>query len=136
MHAISLADLALTRTLAWAADSLNPRLRIQAELERLHREISLLREEIRIKDARMEEIEPHRRPYYPPPARLAILELRQAGGLLRCGGPWPTHWRTAPKASFLGMSGNPAGGPPLVDAICLSSRLRERHRPHRPELIP
>jgi len=58
VHAISLADLALTRTLAWAADSLNPRLRIQAELERLQREISLLREESRIKDIRMEQIEP------------------------------------------------------------------------------
>jgi len=80
VHAISLADLALTRTLAWAADSLNPRLRIQAELERLQREISLLHEEIRIKDVRMEQIEPHRRPYYPPTARLAILELRAAHG--------------------------------------------------------
>jgi len=78
VHAISLADLAFTRTLAWAADSLNPRLRVQAELERLRREISLLREEIHIKDLRMEQIEPHRRPYYPPTARLAILELRAA----------------------------------------------------------
>jgi transposase InsO family protein len=80
VHAMSVADLAFTRTLSWAADSLNPRLRLQAELERLRREISLLREEIRIKDARMEQIEPHRRPYYPPTARLAILELRAACG--------------------------------------------------------
>ena len=80
VHAISLADLALTRTLTWAADSINPRLRLQAELERLQREISLLREESRIKDARMEQIEPHRRPYYPPAARLAILDLRAARG--------------------------------------------------------
>ena len=58
VHAISLADLALTKTLSWAADSLTPRLRLQAELERLQREISLLREEIRIKDARMEQMEP------------------------------------------------------------------------------
>ena len=54
----SLADLAFTKTLSWAADSLTPRLRLQAELERLQREISLLREEIRIKDARMEQMEP------------------------------------------------------------------------------
>jgi len=80
VHAISLADLAFTKTLSWAADGLNPRLRLQAELERLRREISLLREEIRLKDARMEQIEPHRRPYYPPTARLAILELRAARG--------------------------------------------------------
>src|SRR4029453_17078212 len=37
-------------------------------------------EEIRIKDARMEQIEPHRRPHYPPTHRLAILELRAARG--------------------------------------------------------
>ena len=80
VHAISLADLAFAKTLSWAADRLNPRLRRQAELERLRREISVLREEIRIKDARMEQIEPHRRPYYPPMARLAILELRAARG--------------------------------------------------------
>ena len=78
LYAISFADLAFTKTLSWAADSLNPRLRLQAESEQLRREISLLREEIRIKDARMEQIEPHRRPYYPPTSRLAILELRAA----------------------------------------------------------
>jgi putative transposase len=80
VHAISFADLALTKTLSWAAESLNPRLRRQAEQERLRREISLLREEIRLKDVRMEQIEPHRRPYYPPVARLEFLELRAARG--------------------------------------------------------
>ena len=80
VHAISLADLAFTKTLSWAADGLNTRLRLQVELERLRREVSLLREEIRIKDVRMEQVEPHRRPYYPPTARLAILELRAARG--------------------------------------------------------
>ena len=35
---------------------------------------------MRIKDARMEQLEPHRRPHYPPTARLAILELRAARG--------------------------------------------------------
>ena len=71
VHAISLANLAFTKTLSWAADGLNPRLRLQAELERLRREISLLREEIRIKGARMEQIEPHRRPYIGVRLRLA-----------------------------------------------------------------
>src|SRR3990167_10293941 len=37
-----------------------------------------LREEIRIKDARMARIAPHRRPQYPPTERMAILELRAA----------------------------------------------------------
>jgi transposase InsO family protein len=80
VHALSLADLAFTKTPIWAVESLNPRLRLRAELERLRREISLLREEIRIKDARVGRIEPHRRPYYPPSERLAILELRAARG--------------------------------------------------------
>jgi putative transposase len=59
---------------------MNPELRQQAEDDRLRQEIQLLREEVRIKDARMEQIEPHRRPHYPPTARLAILELRAARG--------------------------------------------------------
>ena len=79
VHAISLVDLAFTKALGRAADALNPRIRLRAELERLGREASM-REEIRIKDARMDQIEPHRRPYYPPAARLAILELRAARG--------------------------------------------------------
>jgi hypothetical protein len=55
-------------------------LRQQAEEDRLLQEIQLLREEMRIKDSRMEQIEPHRRPHYPPTARLAILELRAGRG--------------------------------------------------------
>jgi len=59
---------------------MNRQLRREAEGDRLQQEIQLLREEIRIKDARMEQIEAHRRPHYPPTARLAILELRAARG--------------------------------------------------------
>src|SRR5207249_9976980 len=43
-------------------------------------EILLLREESRIKDVRMDQIRPQRRPHYPPVERLAILELRAARG--------------------------------------------------------
>ena len=50
------------------------------EIERFQPEISLLREEIRIKDARMEQIEPHRRPCYQPTARSAKIQLRAAHG--------------------------------------------------------
>lgn len=78
VNAISLADFALTSALSWAAQSLNPRLRLRAELERARQEISLLREEIRIKDARMQHLEAQKRPHYPPTERLAILELRAA----------------------------------------------------------
>jgi hypothetical protein len=43
---------------------MNRQLRRQAEGDRLQQEIQLLREEIRIKDARMEQLEAHRRPLY------------------------------------------------------------------------
>jgi hypothetical protein len=68
VHAVALADFALTTALGWAAQNLNSRLRLHAELERLRQEIALLQEEIRIKEAQ-------RRPRYPPAQRLAILEL-------------------------------------------------------------
>lgn len=43
----------------WASESMNPELPQQAEEDRLQQEVQLLREEIRIKDARMEQIEAH-----------------------------------------------------------------------------
>jgi transposase InsO family protein len=61
-----------------ASSSMNTSLRQRAGVDRLQQEIRLLREEIRIKDARMQHVEPQRRPHYPPTERLAILELRAA----------------------------------------------------------
>ncbi len=49
-------------------------------MDRLSSEILLLREEIRIKDARLAKIHSRRRPYYPPTERMAILELKAARG--------------------------------------------------------
>lgn len=89
VHAVSIVEFALTTALGWAAQSLNPRLRLRAKIERLQQEIQLLREEIRIKDARMQHIEAQKRPHYPPTARLAILELRAA-----------RHWSLAQTASI------------------------------------
>jgi transposase InsO family protein len=80
VHAIGMARAALTTGRGWAADSWNARLRLNAENDRLGQEIGLLREELRIKDARMERIPAQRRPHYPPTERLAILELRAARG--------------------------------------------------------
>ena len=51
-----------------------------AELDRRSSEISLLREELRIKDARLGRILPARRPHYPSTERLAILALKAARG--------------------------------------------------------
>src|SRR5712692_5412464 len=80
VQVISLARTSLALTHGWASESMNGQLRRRAEGDRLQSEIQLLREEIRIKDARMEQLEAHRRPHYPPTARLAILELRAARG--------------------------------------------------------
>jgi hypothetical protein len=80
LHVISLAQYAAVSTRSWAADSINARVRRRAEDDRLQEEVGLLREEMRIKDARMAGIPPHRRPFYQPTERLAILELRAARG--------------------------------------------------------
>src|SRR5882672_9773022 len=77
---LSLARTSLALTQGLASESMNHQLRRRAEGDRLQQEIQLLREEIRIKDARMEQLEAHRRPHYPPTERLAILELRAARG--------------------------------------------------------
>jgi putative transposase len=54
--------------------------RLQVENDRLRQEVALLKEEIRIKDARMSRLPAQRRPHYPPIERLAILALRAARG--------------------------------------------------------
>jgi len=80
VHAISMSNVAFAVTRSQAENHFNARVRIQAENDRLRREVSLLTEEIRIKDSRMERIPPQRRPHYPPMERLTILELRAARG--------------------------------------------------------
>ncbi|MBI4028025.1 MAG: transposase [Verrucomicrobia bacterium] len=80
LHAVSMAQHALTHARGWAANSLNARVRLQTEAERGRSECALLREEMRIRDQRMAAIPAHRRPHYAPVERLAILELRAARG--------------------------------------------------------
>jgi transposase InsO family protein len=80
LHVISLAHLSIIYARGWAANSWNARVRLQAQLEEAQTENGQLREELRIKDARMSSLEPHRRPHYRPTERLAILELRAAIG--------------------------------------------------------
>ena len=69
LHALSLARIALLS----ATDRVATAVRVEHEL-------ALLREELRIKDARMERVPPRHRPHYPAVERLAILELRAACG--------------------------------------------------------
>jgi hypothetical protein len=80
LHIVALAQYAAIYTRSWAADSENTRVRLRAERDQLEQEVVLLREEIRIKDARMAALSAHRRPFYPPTQRMAILELRAARG--------------------------------------------------------
>jgi hypothetical protein len=80
LHVVSLARFAIIHTRGWAANSLSARLRPKASLDDARNEIALLGEEIRIKDARMAVLDPHRRPHYRPTEPLAILELRAARG--------------------------------------------------------
>jgi putative transposase len=80
IHAVSMANAVFAVTRSHAENHFNARVRLQSENDRLRSEIALLREELRIKDHRMEQIPPQRRPHYPPTERLAILELRAARG--------------------------------------------------------
>ena len=68
----------MTYSRSWAADSTNQRIRLKAENDNLQQELALRQEELRIKDARMRQMAPARRPHYPPTERMAILELRAA----------------------------------------------------------
>ena len=80
LHVLSLAQYAAVYTRARAAESVNTRARLKAENDTLTQEVTFLREEIRIKDARMARIGPPRRPHFPPTQRMAILELKASRG--------------------------------------------------------
>jgi putative transposase len=80
LRVVSLANYAITSARAKASQHWNPVIRLQAELDRAEQELELLREEIRIKDARLAQIPSQRRPHYPPLERMAILELKAICG--------------------------------------------------------
>ncbi len=80
LHVISLAHYAIVSASGWAANAINPRARQAAEIDRLTGEVALLKEEIRIKNARLAKIDPRHRPHYAATERMAILELKAARG--------------------------------------------------------
>ena len=80
LHILALSYYTFTALLARAALSKNRQVRLRAQIGRRDNEIVLLQEELRIKDARMERVPPHRRPHYVPLERMAILELRASRG--------------------------------------------------------
>jgi putative transposase len=81
IHAVSLARAAVIEVRSGFEHSPLARARLAAELDALRAENALLREELRIKDARMAKIPARERPLYPPAERLAILGFRAAAGL-------------------------------------------------------
>ena len=91
LHVIALAHVAFVHARGLAVNSPDARTRRAGDLQGSLDEISLLEEELRIKDCRMAMIDPHRRPYYRPIERMAILELRAARswspGPRNSGGP-------------------------------------------------
>src|SRR5687768_8397275 len=80
LHALALARGVLITARAGFENSPIERARLIAKAEHLAQENALLKEELRIKDARMARIDPAQRPHYPPVERLAILALRAATG--------------------------------------------------------
>ena len=89
LHILALSHYAFTAMVARAANERSRRTRLRAEIDRLNHELALLREELRIKNARMERVPPHQRPHYTPVERMAILELRAA----RSWSAWQTAER-------------------------------------------
>jgi len=76
LHAISLASVVLS----YARGRAEGRHRLRVQLEQATTEISLLREELCIKDIRWERSRSRRRPHYTPTQRMRILQLRAARG--------------------------------------------------------
>ena len=68
----------LTYVHGWAMTSPLVDVRVRAERQRLEAEVGLLREELRIKDLRVAQLEALVRPHHLPHVRLAILMLQAA----------------------------------------------------------
>jgi len=77
-HVIALAQYAVAYTRSWALNDRTALVRLQDENDLLQQKVALLREEIRIKDARMKRVAPQTRPHHAPAERMAVLELRAA----------------------------------------------------------
>lgn len=80
LHTISLASTVFTAAHGWAANRADSLVLLQAELDYAKSEITLLKEEMSIKDARFGRVHPHRRTYYRPIERMRILKLKAARG--------------------------------------------------------
>ena len=80
MNVLSLGRVVTSVLEAEDALSDDPEIRSRAAHEQLEREVALLRQELRLKDERMERVPPRRRPHYTPIERMEILELKASRG--------------------------------------------------------
>ena len=80
VHVIALGRTAILYARGKAANTPLAAARLRAKLDSACAEISMLREELRIKDARLATLDPRRRPHYRPTERMSIVELRAARG--------------------------------------------------------
>ena len=80
LYALGMAHFGMACIRGWCANSPFGEVRVNSDIERLSSEVELLREELRIKDARMARIAARHRPRYAPADRLAILELKASRG--------------------------------------------------------
>lgn len=78
IHTISLATTAFIATYGGLSRRKHRPTQTRIKLDLAHREIALLKEEMRLKDARFSRVPSHRRPYYRPIERLQILKLKAA----------------------------------------------------------
>ena len=78
LHVIALARVAIVHSRSLVVNSPNARMRLAGDLQGALNEISLLEEELRIKDERMRRIPPQKRPHYVSTERMSILEVRSA----------------------------------------------------------
>jgi putative transposase len=80
LHVISLARFSLACAEGQLDRHHARRSWLRADNDQLRQELALVREELRIKDARMSRLTPQKRPHYLPTERMAILALRAARG--------------------------------------------------------
>jgi predicted RNA polymerase sigma factor len=80
LHALGLARAISITARSGFDNSPLERARLIAKADHVAQENALLKEELRIKDARTARIDPAKRPHYPPVERLALLALRAATG--------------------------------------------------------
>jgi len=78
--AVALAHQAMVWSVSWCVNSRIERVRLIGENEQRKAEVSMLEEELRIKNARLDRIPAASRPHYPPTERLAILALKAMRG--------------------------------------------------------